>query len=53
MLAREQRVGRIHKTVRVMPAMESNLTDHVWDLGGVAGIVSLDIHQACQVLYLP
>jgi hypothetical protein len=23
---------RIHKTLRVTPAMESNLTDHVWDL---------------------
>jgi len=23
---------RIHQTIRVTPAMESNLTDHVWDL---------------------
>jgi hypothetical protein len=23
---------RIHKTLRVTPAMESNLTDHVWEL---------------------
>jgi hypothetical protein len=23
---------RIHKTLRVTPAMESKLTDHVWDL---------------------
>ena len=23
---------RIHRTIRVTPAMESNLTDHVWDL---------------------
>jgi IS1 family transposase len=24
--------GRIHQTLRVTPAMESNLTDHVWEL---------------------
>jgi hypothetical protein len=23
---------RVHKTLRVTPAMESNLTDHVWEL---------------------
>jgi hypothetical protein len=23
---------RIHQTLRVTPAMEANLTDHVWDL---------------------
>jgi hypothetical protein len=23
---------RIHKTLRVTPAMESKLTDHVWDI---------------------
>ena len=24
--------GRIHKTLRVTPAMEAGLTDHVWSL---------------------
>jgi hypothetical protein len=23
---------RVHKTLRVTPAMESNLTNHVWDI---------------------
>ena len=23
---------RIHKTLRITPAMESNITDHIWDL---------------------
>jgi len=23
---------RIHKTQRITPAMEANLTDHVWDI---------------------
>jgi hypothetical protein len=24
--------SRVHKTLRVTPAMEAGLTDHVWDL---------------------
>ena len=33
---------RIHQTLRVTPAMESNLTDHVWDLKELlAALVSL------------
>jgi len=31
---------RIHKTPRVTPAMESNLTDHVWDLAEFIGLES-------------
>ena len=30
--ARWSRNCRIHKTLRVTPAMEANLTDHVWDM---------------------
>ncbi len=30
---------RIHKTLRVTPAMEANLTDHVWDMEDVIAIM--------------
>ena len=31
--------GRIHKTLRVTPAMEAKVTDHVWSLAEIAGLV--------------
>ena len=31
--------GRIHKTLRVTPAMEAGVTDHVWSLEEIAGLV--------------
>jgi hypothetical protein len=31
--------GRIHKTLRVTPAMEAGLSDHVWTLEEIAGLV--------------
>lgn len=30
--------GRIHQTLRVTPAMESGLTDHVWGLEEIAAL---------------
>jgi hypothetical protein len=30
--------GRIHKTLRVTPAMEAGISDHVWSLGEIAGL---------------
>ncbi len=30
--------GRIHKTLRVTPAMEAGITDHVWTLEQIAGL---------------
>lgn len=33
---------RVHKTLRVTPAMEAGLTDHVWDLEELIGLI-LDI----------
>ena len=30
--------GRIHKTLRVTPAMEAHVTDHVWTLEEIAGL---------------
>src|SRR5207249_10326784 len=29
-------VGRIHKALRVTPAMEAEITDHVWSAEGIA-----------------
>ena len=31
--------GRIHKTLRVTPAMEAGVTDHVWTLEEIAALV--------------
>ncbi len=31
--------GRIHKTLRVTPAMEAGIADHVWTLAEIAGLV--------------
>ena len=32
--------GRIHKTLRVTPAMEANLTDHVWTMEEIATLAN-------------
>lgn len=31
--------GRVHKTLRVTPAMEAKISDHVWTLEEIAGLV--------------
>lgn len=31
--------GRIHKTLRVSPAMEAGVSDHVWSLEEIAALV--------------
>jgi hypothetical protein len=31
--------GRIHKTLRVTPAMEAGVSDHIWSLEEIAGLV--------------
>lgn len=30
--------GRIHKTLHVTPAMQADVTDHVWSLEEIAGL---------------
>jgi len=32
--------GRIHKTLRVTPAMEAGVSDHVWSLEEIAALAS-------------
>ena len=32
--------GRIHKTLRITPAMEAGVTDHVWSLEEIAGLAN-------------
>lgn len=34
--------GKIHKTLRVTPAMEAGVSDHVWTLEEIAGLVKED-----------
>ena len=34
--------GRIHKTLRVTPAMEAGISDHVWTLEEIAGLVKVE-----------
>ncbi|VAX06116.1 hypothetical protein MNBD_GAMMA26-926 [hydrothermal vent metagenome] len=34
--------GRIHKTLRVSPAMEAGVTDHLWSLEEIAGLIPED-----------
>lgn len=31
--------GRIHKTLRVTPAMEAGISDHVWSMEEIASLV--------------
>jgi len=31
--------GRIHKSLRVSPAMEAGVTDHVWSLEEIAALI--------------
>lgn len=38
--------GRVHKTLRVTPAMEAGLTDHVWTLEEIAAL--MDANQVPQ-----
>jgi hypothetical protein len=33
--------GRIHKTLRVTPAMEAGVTDHVWSLEEIAALMDV------------
>ena len=30
---------RVHKSLRVTPAMEAGLTDHVWEIEEIAGLL--------------
>jgi hypothetical protein len=30
--------GRVHKTLRVTPAMEAGIADHIWSLEEIAGL---------------
>jgi hypothetical protein len=30
---------RVHQTLRVTPAMEAGLTDHVWSMGELIGLL--------------
>ncbi len=38
--------GRIHKTLRVTPAMEAGVSDHVWSLEEIAALVPVPVPVA-------
>ena len=31
--------GRVHRTLRVRPAMEAGIADHVWSIKGIVGLL--------------
>ena len=35
--------GRIHQTLRVTPAMEAGVSDHIWSLEEIAGLVPAEM----------
>jgi len=37
---------RVHKTLRVTPAMEAGLTNHVWEIEEIAGLLEVDAVKA-------
>ncbi len=37
---------RVHQTLRVTPAMEAGLSDHVWTLGELVGLLASDLALA-------
>ncbi len=41
---------RIHQTLRVTPAMEAGISDHVWDLDEIIGLLEPD--GVCLLLHL-
>jgi len=37
---------RIHKTLRVTPAMEARVSNHVWDIGEIVDLIRSEERQA-------
>lgn len=37
---------RVHQTLRVTPAMEAGISDHVWNLSELAGLLRKDVERA-------
>ena len=37
---------RVHQTLRVTPAMEAGIADHVWNLEEVIGLLDAEIERA-------
>lgn len=36
---------RVHQTLRVTPAMEAGVTDHVWDIEDIINLVKTDTYN--------
>jgi hypothetical protein len=37
--AKQKNVGRVHWTLRVTPAMEAGIADHVWSIEEIVGLL--------------
>jgi hypothetical protein len=37
---------RVHQTLRVTPAMEAGIADHVWDIQEIVGLLNEDRRRA-------
>ena len=42
--------ARIHKTLRVTPAMEAGISDHVWEMEEIAELTGWSFHKASWAL---
>ena len=38
--------ARVHKTLRVTPAMQAGLADHIWSLGEIVGLLDAEEPRA-------
>jgi len=42
--------ARIHQTLRVTPAMEAGITDHVWDINEIVSLIEADKTMERQII---
>ena len=38
---------KVHKTLRVTPAMEAGIADHVWSIDEIVGLLEYREHAVC------
>lgn len=41
---------RMHQTLRITPAMEAGLTDHIWTLEELVGLLDAECARSCCVI---
>ena len=40
--------GRVHQTLRVTPAMEAGIADHVWEIEEIVALLGLGSRHSCD-----